>query len=91
MQFFVNVIPVKSNVEFAVLYFIFRDLFPYFVNNLIREVYTAWLNANKYRIIETNMIFDDLVRQSFYCDFQLLFAEDRFQAVNIFNKNSKAL
>jgi hypothetical protein len=66
MQALTHVIPVKSNIEFAVGYFSGSDLLINLFNDPVRKEYTPWLYADNRQVIETQMVFEELMTQPLY-------------------------
>ena len=56
-----NVIAIKSNIQFAILHLVGRNQLAYYLYHLIAYKNAPWLNANKNRIIEIDIILQYLV------------------------------
>ena len=73
MDLVANIIAVKSNIQLTVLHLFGRNQLAYHLYHLVAYINAPWLNANKDRVFEINIILQNLVTKppDYYC--QLLF------------------
>jgi len=79
MQFFADIIAVKSDIELSVLNLCGRNKLADLPDHLVGNENTTGLNANNDRILQPDMIFQYLVTKPLDRNGQLLFVQNRFQ------------
>lgn len=73
MDLVAHIITVKSNIQLTILHLFGRNQLAYYLNHLVAYKNASWLNANKNRVFEINIILQNLVTEPPDYNGQLLF------------------
>src|SRR5258708_34698047 len=90
MQTLADIVPVKSNIQFSVVYLPSGHLCLQLPHYPVGKIDTPGLNTDQHGIFQVDMILQHLVTQPLYRNSQLLLIQDRLQ-VSIFMAVKKSL